>query len=68
MPMMSFLHYLLALAVLVTLMATLLYVTKAIKAKGDKAEKTACVKKASLFFLGYLVLNALRMYLESGAK
>ena len=68
MPMTTVLHYLLALAVLVTLVATLMYVTKAIKAKGDKAEKTVYTKKASLFFLGYLALNALRMYLESGVK
>ena len=66
--MMSFLHYLLALAVLVTLVATLMYVTKAIKAKEDKDEKNACIKKAALFFLGYLVFNAIRLYVESGPK
>ena len=64
----NLLHYLLALAVLVTLVATLMYVTKAIKAKEDKNEKNACIKKAALSFLGYLVFNAVRMYLESGAK
>jgi hypothetical protein len=66
--MMSFLHYLLALAVLVTLVATLMYVTKAIKAKEDKDEKNACIKKAALFFLGYLMFNAVRLYVESGPK
>ena len=64
----NLLHYLLALAVLVTLVATLMYVTKAIKAKEDKNEKNACINKAALFFLGYLVFNAVRMYLESGVK
>lgn len=62
------LNYLLALAVLSTLLATLMYITKAVKAKEDKAEKSICIKKAALFFLGYLVLNALRLYVESGAK
>ena len=64
----SFLHYLLALAVLVTLVATLLYITKAIKAKEDKKEKNAHITKAALFFLGYLVCNAIRLYVENGPK
>ena len=64
----SFLHYLLALAVLITLMATLLYATKAIKEKEDKAERNAHIKRAALFLMGYLLLNAIRLYVESGPK
>ena len=64
----TLLQYLVTLAVLVTLVATLMYVTKAIKAKDDKDEKNACVKKASLFFLAYLAFNAVRLYIESGPK
>ena len=66
--MMTVLQYLLSLAVLAALLGALMYITKAFKAQKDTAEKTACVKKASLFFLGYLLLNALRLYVESGLK
>lgn len=62
------LNYMLALAVLSSLLATLMYITKAVKAKEDKAERNFYLKKAALFFLGYLVLNTLRLYVESGVK
>lgn len=60
----TLLRYILALAILITLVATLLYVTKAIKAKDNKSEKADYCKKAGLFFVVYAVLNLLRLYLE----
>ncbi len=61
---MKFFLYVVAILVLVTLMATLMYVTKMIKAKDNKAEKTEYSKKAAIYFCLYLALNALRLYLE----
>ncbi len=54
----------LSIVVIVLLVGTLIYLTRMIKAKGNKAEKDRYAKITGAFFLAYLTANLLRLYLE----
>ena len=54
----------LSFAVLAALVVTLLFVTKAFKAKGDEKAKRQNLIYAGITFFIYLALNALRLYAE----
>ena len=55
---------LLALAVLVALVITLLFATKAIKSRDNKVQQKIHLRKAGVFLMLYLVLNLLRLCVE----
>ena len=55
-----------SVAVLVCLLCTLMFATKAFKAKKDTQERKQHSTRAWLFFAGYIVLNAVRIMLENG--
>lgn len=61
---MDILVYLLDALVLVALVVTLLFVTKAFKAKTDPAVKKENMAKAGITLVAYAALNMLRLYLE----
>ena len=61
---MDILTYLLSGLVLIALIATMLFVTKAIKAKNDPQEKRSNLIKAGTAFFVYLTLNLARLYVE----
>ena len=61
---MDILVYLLDGLVIVALISTMLFVTKAIKAKDEAPLKKKNLSMAGIAFFAYLVLNALRLYAE----
>ena len=50
---------------IICLLGAMLYATKAFKAKEDKQYKKQSVQKAGIFFLGYCLLNVLRLMMEN---
>lgn len=68
---MSIVVDILSVLVIICMIGAMLYVTKALKVrKENKASKDDSVNKqhltkAGIFFCAYLLLNMLRMYLES---
>ena len=54
----------LSLVVIVALVVTLIFVTKAFKAKNDAAEKRKNMLLAGISVVVYLILNALRLLAE----
>lgn len=61
---MDILIYFLSGAVVIALIATMLFVTKAIKAKQNLQERNQQLFKAGIAFVVYLVLNLARVYCE----
>lgn len=61
---MDILVYLLDGLVIIALIATMLFVTKAMKAKNEATLKKENLSKAGIAFIAYLVLNAIRLYAE----
>ena len=56
--------YVLSFAVIVTLISTLAFLTRAIKEKNNPAQKQVYFKKAGLYMVLYLLLNVLRNVAE----
>ena len=54
----------LSFGVLAALVVTMLFVTKAIKAKDDPTIKKESLTKAAFAIVAYLLLNMLRLYAE----
>lgn len=61
---MEILVYLLDGLVIIALIATMFFVTKAMKAKNEPEIKKGNLSKAGIASLAYLLLNALRLYAE----
>ena len=61
---MEILAYLLSVAVLATLVFTLVFITKGIKTKDDKALRKTYFTRAGLAFCAYALLSVLRLWAE----
>ena len=62
----EFLYNLVAVCVLLSLIVAMVFATKGIRQKENKAARSAELRKAAIVFAVYAGLNVLRMLMEKG--